>query len=132
MLEALNKYDVAALPEILYCLMYDQQGNPPAGFDIASFIESDQFEDAPSLMATVMEAAARGRMEEKEKNALEALIKEKMRTEMERLTGSISGPSPISASGAAEPTSGNSQNGNSTHSVTDTSNSESLTTTAPV
>jgi hypothetical protein len=105
--EALNAYDVGALPGILYALMHDRKGKPPEGVDVAELAESLPVEDAPIYMAAVQSAMMQGRVP---KEQLEVAIRQKMQEEAEkeiaRLTGSPSGHSAADVSGSLTDSSG--------------------------
>jgi hypothetical protein len=95
--EALNAYDVGALPGILYALMHDRKGKPPEGVDVAELAEALPVEDAPIYMAAVQSAMMQGRVP---KDQLEVAIRQKLQKlqeeaekEIARLTGSPSGHS---------------------------------------
>jgi hypothetical protein len=103
-------YGDGALPEIAYCMMYDEKGKPPKGLDAEEFAESLDEDAAVPLLAAVMSAADRGRTP---KNELEAMLRETMAQ-----TGSISGASPASVSGSPPESSGPAPNESLTPSVT--------------
>ena len=73
--DALNKYDSGAFPGVLYALMYDRKGNPPADLTMEELAESLPMGDAPEVLAAIMSAAEQGRVS---KNELEALIRAEM------------------------------------------------------
>lgn len=105
-IEALQKYQNGALPEILYACMYDEQGKPPENLDPISFSENADPEDAAGMMAALMSAVSKGKTP---KNVLEALIRRQMEDEFSLQTlGSRLGVSPDSVSDSAIPISGTS------------------------
>lgn len=128
---ALNKYDLAALPELLYCLMFDEDGNPPENLNIGRWIENQDLARAPEMMVTLMDAVAQGRAEKKELEALERMIRAGMEEQIRTLTGSISGPSDTSASASPSENSGGSQSESSTPSSSDGPKTAVSVITAP-
>jgi len=95
---ALEKYDSGAFPEILYAMMHDVNGKPPADLTVESLAETipDDGDDDAGTLAAIMAAATQGRAT---KNDLEPLIRkameERQKEEMKKYStnGSTSGPS---------------------------------------
>lgn len=97
--DALNKYDSAAFPEVLFALLHDDKGKPPDGITVSSLAESLPADSAGEILAAIYAAASNGRLE---KNELEPLIRKAM-------TAALTG----SDSGASVPSSSDSQTSNS-------------------
>lgn len=85
--EALNKYDSGAFPEILFALLHDESGNPPAGITVPYLAEHLLPEQTTEILSAIYAAGTNGRVEKK---ILEPVIAKLMR---EILTGSKSGAS---------------------------------------
>lgn len=102
---ALDKYDKAALPTMLYCCMFGPRGVPPEDLDLLDFEESVDPKEAPGMMAALLAAIGKGAVP---KNELEALIRKGMDQQMQALTGFVSGLSPDSASESQTTNSGGS------------------------
>lgn len=123
--EALQKYENAALPDMLYACMFDEYGKPPLDLDPVVFAETADPESAAEMMAAFMSAVTKGKSP---KNELEALIREAMEKQFSLTTfGSQLGVSLESASGSPTQSSGTLRNGNSTPSaISSVTNSESV------
>lgn len=90
----ITKIGDGALPEIAYCMMYDEEGNPPAGLLMRSFQES--VDDATPILAAVMSAVQKGAVPP---NELEAMLRKAQQEMAEKaLIGSAPGVSPDIAS----------------------------------
>src|SRR5690348_5984389 len=64
------KFGDGALPDIAYALMFDEKGKPPADLDPAELAERLTDDEAVALLAAVMSAASKGKVEKKELEAL--------------------------------------------------------------
>ncbi len=125
--QAIAQYDKAAYPGILWCLMHGPRGIPPVGLDRVDFEESAGAEEVPKMMAAILSAFSKGRME---KNEIEVLIKAGLQKQIDQLTGSRFGRSVVSASISPKTTSGGSVAESSLPSASATVNDSPLTTTA--
>lgn len=90
--EALDKYDSAAFPHVLFALLHDREGKPPEGITIEFLAENLPDSDRVEIMAVIMAASSNGKLE---KNELEPLIRKWM---IKAATGSDSGASVLNAS----------------------------------
>jgi hypothetical protein len=102
---ALDKYDKAALPALLYYCMLERGGAVPEGLDLIDFEESVDPKEAAGMMAALLAAFSKGTVS---KNELEALIQKRMDQQIQALTGFVSGLSQDSASESPTMTSGGS------------------------
>lgn len=57
--------------EVAWLMMFDRQGNPPAGLPLTDFLESSAHEDRRELFAAIMAATSNG---VRSKNEVEALL----------------------------------------------------------
>jgi len=97
--EALDKYDSAAFPEVLWALMHDDKGAAPdVSIDQLKF--SLAAEDSPEIFAAILAAMGNGKTE---KNVIEASIRGAM---ARKLTGSSSGASQQGSSDSQTQSSG--------------------------
>lgn len=119
---ALDKYDSAAFPEVLFALMHDQHGKPPAGITVEYLAENLPDSDRVEIMVTIMAASSNGKLEKK---ALEPILRKAMSAEMD--TGSKSGVSaPNFSDSLTNNSGGDTSNVKSTPELSDTpSNSDS-------
>lgn len=120
--QAIIKYDLAAVPELLYASMYDDEMDPPPDLTrkkLAAMLDPDL---RVEYMATWMSAISKGR---NSKNEIEVLLKKAMESQMSMTDiGSMLGVSLGSASTSASENSIPSPNGNSNLSASDTEKSE--------
>jgi hypothetical protein len=90
--DAMDKYDDGALPAILFALMHNGKGEPPAGITEAELAEMLDPADSPEVLAAIMSASSQG---QKTKNELEPLIREEMKKraamELAKMSGFASG-----------------------------------------
>lgn len=100
--DALNKYDSGAFPEILYALMHDEEGEPPA-VSLKWLRNNLPLTAAPEIMAAILSAMVQGQAP---KNEIEALVKKEMESQNQNQNGSLSSASPPSASGSVVEISG--------------------------
>lgn len=115
---ALDKYDSAAFPEVLYALLHDKDGNPPVGITVGYLAENLPDSDRVEIMVAIMAASSNGKLEKKD---LEPILKKAMG--METDTGSKSGASVLSSSGSQMNSSGGDiSNAKSTPESNDTPN----------
>lgn len=96
--QAISLYGDACLPELLYCCMYDGEGNPP-NLPIGTMTEQVYtIEELREMYVTLMAAISNGRQEKKEIAALmdkAAALASQLRT---KTNGLASGHSPVSTS----------------------------------
>jgi hypothetical protein len=127
----LDRFDSAALPDILYCCMFDDAagGKPPKGLapNWAEDIEIDA-EMETEMAAVFMEMLAKGGIE---KNVLRALIRGEMANQTKARYGLSFGPSPVSASESLPDSSGPVRTESSTPSATPGESASSSPTIAP-
>jgi hypothetical protein len=86
------------LPTLLYHLLFDEDGNPPAGLSIAKLEESYEPGDTKELLATLLSAMSQGSVK---KNEAMEMIEAGQRS-MTMDTGLTSGASPVSISESAD------------------------------
>lgn len=126
---ALLKYDAGALPEILYCMMFDDKGNPPAGLDPVAFAESVDVESGASMMAALIDAMSKGKTPKNELAALEKSLEKMFST---KTLGSMLGRLLEGVSDSPVPSSGILPNENLTPSSTNGETSSEMPEALPV
>jgi len=69
--DALNKYDSGAFPVVLWALMHDEDGNPPAGLTVSrlAFTLGDDADTRAEIMAVIAAAYSNGKLEKNEAKA---------------------------------------------------------------
>lgn len=108
----LNRLGEGAVPEIAYCMMFDEAGDPPKDLDAKRLCEG--LDDGIPLLAAIMAAVSKGALP---KNELEALLREAQEMEAKKLIGSVFGRLLDSASKSQQQSSGGAPTENSTPST---------------
>lgn len=128
--QAIVRYDLAAVPDLLYASMYDDEMEPPKDLTrkkLAATLDPDL---RVEYMATWMSAVTKGRTP---KNEIEAMLKKAMESQLSMTDiGSMLGVSLGSASDSVSENSTPSPNGNLNPSASDTEKSETSAAVAPV
>lgn len=115
--------------EILYYLLYDHRGNPPAGLDLDWLMENSSPSFVVEAMATIVDAWTEGASS---KNAVEALYNGMRKEALSQLTGSLSKLLPHSASDSRATNSGGESLSSNSMLTPNTGDHEKTTpTTAP-
>ena len=107
LLNILNEHGETALPTVLYELLYDAQGKPPADLTLEALENQLAPQAFPAILAAIVSCLSQG---EQEKNELEPLIEKAMAEYQKQkaleLTGSGSGASADNASDSPTNSSG--------------------------
>ena len=105
MKEALDKYDSGAFPGLLFALMHNADGRPPA---VSSewLAENIPVDAENEILAAIMSAGTQGKTAKKDIEALLRVAREAQIKDILKLNGSISGASALSVSESVPETSG--------------------------
>ncbi len=131
-MQVLNRYDTAALPELLWCCMFDEKGKPPQDLDPVEWREKEDPENGPELYGVFMECITKGRVRKNEFAAqIRTLLEESLKM-MLIIPGLDPGALLDKSSESAAANSGTSPSENTILSVSDTKSSEPSAGSAPV
>ena len=128
--QAIIKYDLAAVPELLYASMYDDEMNPPKDLTLKRLQATLDPDHRVEYMAAWMSAVTKGRTP---KNEIEARLRVAMEQSRISMTdiGSLLGVSLGNASDSASENSTPLQSGSSNPSPNDTASSGTSGDSAP-